>query len=342
LSFKQIHNPERVELTAGGQFDSLGSTLVAFAVMADHAVYFSDKFVLSRDAFDTTRKAAWIAASLDKDPIPGVRLCSPKSATLADARRVHSENYLRALQTGQPAELASSSKINWDDGVLPMTLSACGGILAAGKAAQRDGVAGCLASGFHHAKRDRGDGFCTLNGLAITAHALAEGNRDHILIVDLDAHCGGGTNSLIQNHPRLWQVDVSVMPYDDYVPGERCIKEIVTDARHYLKTVWRCVQQAEAEWPLFALCLYNAGMDIHQDCKIGGLAGVDEFIITLREEMVFQWCGERGIPIAFALAGGYTGGKMTRKRLVDLHRLTLSCAAKTVIRKASFAVVNNL
>jgi acetoin utilization deacetylase AcuC-like enzyme len=214
-------------------------------------------------------------------------------------------------------------------------------MLAAGKSALQDGVAGCLASGFHHAKRDRGDGFCTLNGLAITAHVLAEGNRDHILIVDLDAHCGGGTHSLIQNHPRLWQLDVSVMPYDDYPPGERCLKETVTDARHYLKTVWRCLQQAEAEWPLFALCLYNAGMDVHQDCKIGGLAGMDEFIITLREEMVFQWCGERGIPIAFALAGGYTGGKITRERLVDLHRLTLRCAGEKCWSPEQFETVDN-
>jgi len=67
----------------GGTFDSLGSTLVALAVMADHAVYFSDKFVLSQDALDTTRKAAWIGASLKKYPIPGVGLFSPRSATLA-------------------------------------------------------------------------------------------------------------------------------------------------------------------------------------------------------------------------------------------------------------------
>ena len=309
--------------------------------MADHAVYFSDKFVLSRDAFDTTRKAAWVAASLEKEPIPGVRLCAPKSATLADARRVHSENYLRALQTGLPAELANSSKINWDAGVLPMALSACGGMLAAARTALHDGAAGCLASGFHHAKHGRGDGFCTLNGLALAATILAEETGGHILILDLDAHCGGGTHSLIQNHPRLWQVDVSVIPYDDYAPSERCLKETVTDARHYLKTVWRCLQHAEAEWPPFALCLYNAGMDIHQDCKIGGLAGVDEFIITLREEMVFQWCSERRIPIAYALAGGYTGGKMTCERLVDLHRLTIECGANVENRIETIEMAAN-
>jgi hypothetical protein len=27
------------------------------------------------------------------------------------------------------------------------------------------------------------------------------------------------------------------------------------------------------------------------------------------------------------MAGGYTGGKMSRARLVDLHRLTINCAA---------------
>ena len=294
--------------------------------MSPHALYYSDRFVLSQDRFDTTRKAAWMAEALARKPIPGVRLLSPPSATWQDARRVHSEIYLQTLKTGQPASVAQASRIAWDPGVLPMALSACGGMIAAGKAARKDGVAGCLASGFHHAKRDQGDGFCTLNGLAIAAHALAEGNRDHILILDLDAHCGGGTHALIEEHPRIWQIDVSVVPYDDYWPGKRAIKEMVVNARDYMKELWNCLREAENEWPPFALCLYNAGMDVHQDCKIGGLAGMDDFLILLREEMVFQWCRARGIPIAYTLAGGYTGGKMTRKRLMDLHRLTVSSA----------------
>lgn len=291
--------------------------------MADRTVFYSEQFVLAKDGFDTTRKAAWVAESLARNPVPGVRLASPGSATLAEARRIHSDPYLRALQTGQPADLANSSRIQWDPGVLPMALSACGGLLAAGRTALRNGSAGCLASGFHHARHECGDAFCTLNGLALAATLLAEESNGHVLILDLDAHCGGGTHAIIQNHPRIWQVDVSVMPYDDYKPGIRCLKESVTIAQRYLPTVWRCLQTAEAEWPLFALCLYNAGMDLHEDCRVGGLAGIDEFILTLREEMVFQWCAERGIPIAFGLAGGYVGGRLTRKRLVHLHRLTI-------------------
>ena len=295
--------------------------------MAASALYYSDKFVLAKDDFDTTRKAAWIAESLLKQPISNIHLVPPSPVTEAEVLRVHSSDYLETLRTGQPCEIATGSQLAWDSGVLTMALHACGGMMDAGRAALKDGVAGTLASGFHHAKRDRGAGFCTLNGLAIAAHALADVTAGHILILDLDAHCGGGTHSLIQSHPRLWQLDVSVMPYDDYRPCARCIKETVTEARQYLKTVWRCLQQAEAEWPEFALCLYNAGMDVHQDCKVGGLAGIDELLIALREEMVFQWCRERGIPVAYAMAGGYTGGKLTRKRLVDLHRLTMTTAS---------------
>jgi acetoin utilization deacetylase AcuC-like enzyme len=294
--------------------------------MGHHALYYSDQFVMSKDSFDTTRKAAWVADSLRKDPVDGIAVTVPHPARLEDAARIHSPAYLNALRTGNPLELAESPNIVWDQNALERALSTCGGMIAAGRSALKDGVSGCLASGFHHARRDRGLGYCTLNGLAIAAHTLAGPDRNHILILDLDAHCGGGTHSLIKEHPRLWQIDVSVNEYDRYQPGPRCMLQVVTDARRYLQTVWQCLQHAQEEWPLFALCLYNAGMDIHQDCANGGLAGMDEFIITLREEMVFRWCNERGIPVAYALAGGYTGGKMTRKRLVGLHRVTV-CSA---------------
>ncbi|GDY20361.1 histone deacetylase [Verrucomicrobiota bacterium] len=286
-------------------------------------LYYSDQFVLAKEGFDTTRKAGWIADSLAKHPISNVRLEGPVPVTEAQVLRVHAPAYLAALRTGEPHATATSSTLAWDSGTLTMALHVCGGVLAAGKTALRKGVSGTLASGLHHAKRDRGAGFCTLNGLAIAAHTLADVTKGHILILDLDAHCGGGTHSLIQNHPRLWQLDVSVSPYDDYQPGKRCVKEIVTDAPKYLKTVSRCLQRAEAEWPEFALCLYNAGMDVHQDCQIGGLSGLDDFLITLREEMVFQWCRERRIPVAYAMAGGYVSSTLTRNALVSLHRMTL-------------------
>jgi acetoin utilization deacetylase AcuC-like enzyme len=62
--------------------------------------------------------------------------------------------------------------------------------------------------------------------------------------------------------------------------------------------------------------LYNAGMDPHQDCPVGGLAGIDELLLAQRERMVFEWCRRRDLPVAFVLAGGYIGPRLDVARLV--------------------------
>lgn len=42
--------------------------------------------------------------------------------------------------------------------------------------------------------------------------------------------------------------------------------------------------------------------------------------------MVFKWCASRDIPVAFVLAGGYTGARMSEGELVNLHLLTVDAA----------------
>ena len=41
------------------------------------------------------------------------------------------------------------------------------------------------------------------------------------------------------------------------------------------------------------------------------------------ERPAFDWCREHGIPVAFVVAGGYTGANLDVPGVVDLHRLTL-------------------
>lgn len=50
-------------------------------------------------------------------------------------------------------------------------------------------------------------------------------------------------------------------------------------------------------------------------------------VLAEREALVFGWCCEQGIPTAFVLAGGYSGARLPREKLVGLHRLTISAAA---------------
>ena len=193
------------------------------------------------------------------------------------------------------------------------------------RAAHGQGVAGALASGLHHARREHGAGFCTFNGLAIAAHTLlAEGVR-RILIVDLDAHCGGGTHSLIEGVAGLRQLDIAVDAFDHYSPAAGNTLDLLDAATDYLPTLRR--RLAALGETSFDLCLYNAGMDPHEDCPVGGLAGIDAALIAQRERIVFDWCRQRRLPVAFVLAGGYIGPGLGVDGLVGLHRLTLEAAA---------------
>jgi acetoin utilization deacetylase AcuC-like enzyme len=292
------------------------------------AVYYDPSYAAAGFAFPTTRKARWIADSLLAKPIPGIILERPPSLTEEDLLAVHDVGYVRAVRTGEPRSLAQSQELDWDPGLWPMALASNGGAVAAALRAMRDGIAGSLSSGLHHARRDQGYGYCTFNGLALAAKsALAAGAGD-VLILDLDAHCGGGTHGLIAETPHVWQVDVSVDRFDLYEPGERTTLDVVGNVADYLPTISRRLREARTR--RFGLCLYNAGMDPHEDCPEGALAGITDQHLRAREELVFDWCRELGLPVAFVMAGGYLRPpRMDEIRLVELHRLTLAVAARS-------------
>jgi len=79
---------------------------------------------------------------------------------------------------------------------------------------------------------------------------------------------------------------------------------------------------------VFDLCIYYSGMDVYEKCSIGGLGRVTFDILQQREEMVFAWCREQDIPVAFGVGGGYTNDAFSKDELVQLHRLTLFAAVR--------------
>jgi acetoin utilization deacetylase AcuC-like enzyme len=291
-------------------------------------VFYSDQFVSAGYAFDTTRKANWIADSIADSPITGLELAKPPPLHPDLVLKSHDLEYVRAVETGAPRHLAESQGFLWDAGLWPAVLASNGGAVAAALHALEHGVAGSLSSGLHHARRERGAGYCTFNGLILAAReALSAGARS-ILILDLDAHCGGGSASMIADDEGIWQVDVAVNRFDSY---ERCGHAglaLVGDAADYLPTIARCLEAIARGERQFDLCLYNAGMDPYEGCAIGGLCGITRDALAKRERMVFEWCRTHDLPIAFVLAGGYVGSRLSKAELVDLHRLTLSSAVR--------------
>lgn len=304
----------------------------------DMKIFYDDRYVGASHSFDTTRKAESVAEVI-KD-MPGVKLCSPQEATQRELALVHDPAYVRAVLTGD-GELRSSAGFPWDEGYAKAVAVSTGGVVEAALTALREGVSGSLSSGLHHASRDSGSGFCTFNGLALAAKIALDGRPasgllrklvrpacKRVLILDLDAHCGGGTFDIIKEDSRIHQIDISVNSFDSYhtKTPDRHHLHIVRRASDYLPLLELELERA-AEIG-FDLVLYNSGMDPHEDCGIGGLRGITSDVIRLRERMVFDWARARGIPIAFVLAGGYTGVDMWDERLTALHQMTVAAATQ--------------
>lgn len=303
-------------------------------------VYYSPKYGLSGCSFDTTRKAKWIADSLTHSPMPNVELVEPEPLTEQQVSDVHDPGYVRSIKTGTPRELAESQGFDWDAGLWPMVLSSNGGAVAAALTALEHGVAGSLSSGLHHARAESGMGFCTFNGLVLAAKAALGAGAKSVLILDLDAHCGGGTASMIASDDRIQQVDVSVCTLDRYRTDSQNRLAVVNNAAEYLPTVKRLLNQLDREGQTFDLCIYNAGMDPFEGCDIGGVEGITLQILDARERLVFEWCQQRHLPVAFVLAGGYVGSRLNQNRLVELHRKTLLAASQVDCRRTGNILVS--
>jgi acetoin utilization deacetylase AcuC-like enzyme len=232
--------------------------------------------------------------------------------------------YVRAIRTGIPRGLAESQGFPWDPGLWDGVCASTGGVRSAALAALEEGAAGSLSSGLHHARHDHGAGFCTFNGLALAALRAKQLTAGRVLILDLDAHCGGGTYSLIQTRMiGVDHLDVSLNRFDSYTPDAKDELEVVRAADRYLYTIRAALTRQHR----CDLVIYNAGMDGFEGCDTGGMDGITEDVLAQRERLVFDWAAGHGYPIAFVLAGGYVGRDLSKAILVRLHRLTLQAAS---------------
>lgn len=296
-------------------------------------VYYSKDYISAGHAFDTTRKSGLLAEDLQANPLPGVRLVAPRPLTIAELSRVHAPEYVKAVSTGQPLHLAESAGFGWDKGLWQGVRASNGGAVAAAvEALQTKRNAGSLSSGLHHAGYDQGMGFCTFNGLALAAVAARDAGATRVLLIDLDAHCGGGTYSLLKKYPWVDGIDISTSLLDSYRPGnddvaDRWTLDLIQDPQRYLSTLRYRLNELDEQARCYDLVLYNAGMDPEERSCIGGLDGLHQGIIEEREAEVFAWARKNQTPVAFVLAGGYSGADLTPAELTKLHRMTVAGAA---------------
>jgi acetoin utilization deacetylase AcuC-like enzyme len=283
-------------------------------------IYYNDYYVAPIHEFETTKKAKYIVESLKNN---GFNTRDPKEK-LEIANSIigayTNKHYLQAIKTGNNRKLAQTNGFNWDYGIYEMVANSTAGILMAiDDVVNGSSVACSLSSGLHHATPSRGKGFCTINSLALGAIYASIQHNKRVTILDLDAHCGGGTYEFIKEqrlkgNNNIKQIDICIEPFDSYSPTAPTdvlhVFENWTEIKdeEYLMNVAQIIRENISP-DNTDIVLYNAGVDIYPQ--------LTENAVKMRDLYVSQLL--KDIPTVVVLAGGY--GKM--ESVVELHQTTI-------------------
>ena len=254
------------------------------------------------------QKFARLAEVLRQDGLVPHGFVTPEPVARADLIRAHTPAYVDAV-LGRTLDPAAVRRIGFsltERVVLRAQLATAGTLLAA-RLALQEGLACNSAGGSHHARADQGAGFCVFNDVAVAASVLlAEGLVKQILVVDLDVHHGDGTALIFQGEPHVFTFS---MHCDDNWPLEKPPSDLDvalpkgTGDAGYLAALDDCLP-ALLDQVRPDLVFYIAGVDPHQDDRLGKLALTDQGLMT-RERRVIEAVRRRAIPLVTVLGGGY-------------------------------------
>jgi acetoin utilization deacetylase AcuC-like enzyme len=222
---------------------------------------------------------------------------------------VHTPEYLEAMFSGR-LDAAEERQLGfaWSEALIVRSRASVFGTVAAAREALRDGLAGNLAGGTHHAYAGRGTGFCVFNDIAVAARSLQrEGLIDRALIVDLDVHQGDGTAAIFagdesvftfsmhgaKNFPFRKQRSSLDVELPDGCDDARYLDEL----RRHLPEV---IARARPD-----ILFFQGGVDPLGGDLLGRLNLSLEGLRS-RDRMVAVAARESGIPLVLTLGGGYT------------------------------------
>jgi acetoin utilization deacetylase AcuC-like enzyme len=278
--------------------------------MAGMQVFYADQFVLPLPAGHRFPMGKYrllrdrIAAEL-----PDIRLMPAEPATDGQLALVHTPAYIQAIADGTvDPKILREIGFPWSSAMAERARRSVGATIAACRTALREGVAANIAGGTHHAHADRGGGFCVFNDAAVAARLMqAEARRAlPIAIVDLDVHQGNGTARIFRDDPGVFTLSLHGQKNFPFRKEASDLDVDLPDGTGddaYLQALERALDELAHRFDP-RLVIYLAGADPHECDRLGRLKLTWDGL-EARDRRVFDWAWQRGLPLAFAMAGGY-------------------------------------
>ena len=215
----------------------------------------------------------------------------------------HSVDYVRGVLTGRQHNGFGNKKKSVAQS-LPYTT---GSFYNASEEAYRTKTITCsLTSGFHHAGYNHGGGFCTFNGLVVSAQILRMKYGCRVGIFDADQHYGDGTDNIINK--------LELKYISHYTLGNTGVSS--ANAEQWLKDLEGILLAKFADVDVL---FYQAGADPWTNDPLGGRLTKEQ--LRRRDEITFSVVKKLGIGCVFNLAGGYA---KNFQHVLDIHNNTMN------------------
>ena len=246
------------------------------------------------------------------DELPDLQLMQALPATDGELALAHTPGYIQGISDGtvEPAILREIG-FPWSPAMAERARRSVGATISACRVAFAEGVAANIAGGTHHAGADRGGGFCVFNDAAVAARLMQaeqarRGRRLRVAIVDLDVHQGNGTARIFRNDDSVFTLSIHGQKNFPFRKEPSDLDVDLPDGcadDEYLHALEGALAELERRFDP-GLVIYLAGADPHEGDRLGRLKLTWDGL-EARDRRVFEWAWERGLPLAFAMAGGY-------------------------------------
>ncbi len=276
--------------------------------------FYSDHFILPLPAGHRfpMAKYALLRERLASE-LPRVAMLEAPRASDGELALVHSPAYIASLEQGTISPQAMREiGFPWSAAMVERSRRSAGATVVAARMALHEGVAANLAGGTHHAYAGKGGGFCVFNDAAVAARLMqVEWGRQQrqplrVAIIDLDVHQGNGTAHIFQQDGSVFTLSLhgeKNFPFHkessdlDVALPDGCADE------PYLQALEAALDALQHRFEP-GLVIYLAGADPFAGDRLGRLK-LSHDGLEARDRRVFDWCWQRRIPLAFAMAGGY-------------------------------------
>lgn len=233
---------------------------------------------------------------------------TPETAEKKWILQVHEKEYFdKLLSLGLSASEIRRTGFPLSQALVQREVHIMQGSMMAARFALDFGVGMNIAGGTHHAYKDKGEGFCLLNDIAITAAFLIkEHGLGKVLVVDLDVHQGNGTAKIFEDNPQVFTF--SMHGAHNY-PLQKEISDLdvplldKTDDSTYLNLLNHHLPELMDRFePDFII--YQSGVDVLATDKLGRL-GMSIQGCRERDRIVLETARRHRVPVMCCMGGGY-------------------------------------